>query len=282
MISIIIPTLNEEKYLPRLLKSIKNQDYQDYEIIIADAGSTDKTIEIAKKYNCKIVPGGSPAVGRNNGAKAAKGEYLLFLDADVILEKNFLKNLLQEFNNSNADIATSYIVPLSNKKIDFILHNTVNVYFRATQKIYPHAPGFCILVKKDIHHAVNGFDEKIKLAEDHDYVRRAKNYGRFKVVRFPKILVSTRRLDTDGRINIAVKYLLCEMHRIIIGEVKTNIFNYQFAHYDKKRKQVKIPKYILQKIEKTIIQFFKKNKILPEIENKLSKIESKIKIKTKK
>ena len=63
MLSIVIPALNEEKYLPLLLESIKRQSFFDYEIILADAGSKDKTIEIAKKYNCVIVGGGLPANG---------------------------------------------------------------------------------------------------------------------------------------------------------------------------------------------------------------------------
>ena len=67
--SIIIPTYNEEEYLPVLLDSIKEQDFDDYEIIVADANSTDKTVEIAKDYGCIVVEGGLPAVGRNNGAK---------------------------------------------------------------------------------------------------------------------------------------------------------------------------------------------------------------------
>lgn len=92
--SIIIPTLNEEKFLPRLLDSIKKQDSKDYEIIVADAGSKDATVEIAKKYRCKIVQGGLPAKGRNEGAKIAQGDLLLFLDADVQLPSDFLKNSL--------------------------------------------------------------------------------------------------------------------------------------------------------------------------------------------
>lgn len=58
MISIIIPTWNEENYLPKLLECIKKQTYRDYEVIVADANSTDNTKAIAKKYDCKIVKGG--------------------------------------------------------------------------------------------------------------------------------------------------------------------------------------------------------------------------------
>ena len=91
MISIIIPAYNEEKYLPKLLECIKKQTYKGYEIIVADAGSKDRTGQIAKKYGCKVVKGGMPAVGRNNGAKVAKGNILLFLDADVQINRDFIK-----------------------------------------------------------------------------------------------------------------------------------------------------------------------------------------------
>ena len=99
MLSIIIPTLNEEYHLPLLLSSIKEQqkDPPDYEIIIADAGSKDKTLEIAKSFGCKITKGGLPAKGRNEGAKIAQGDLLLFLDADTILPENSLKRFLTEF-----------------------------------------------------------------------------------------------------------------------------------------------------------------------------------------
>ncbi len=78
MLSIIIPTLNEENYLPLLLESIKKQNFNDYEIIVADAGSTDKTLEIAKNYGCITMAGGLPAKGKNEGAGMAKGDLLFF------------------------------------------------------------------------------------------------------------------------------------------------------------------------------------------------------------
>lgn len=93
MLSIIIPALNEEKFIPLLLESIKKQDFQDYEIIVADAGSKDKTVEISKNYNAAIVMGGLPAKGRNEGAKIARGDLFLFLDADVILPEYFFPRL---------------------------------------------------------------------------------------------------------------------------------------------------------------------------------------------
>ena len=65
---------DEEEYLPVLLDSIKEQSFKDYEIIVADANSTDRTREIAEEYGCTVVDGGMPAVGRNRGPEVAKGE----------------------------------------------------------------------------------------------------------------------------------------------------------------------------------------------------------------
>ena len=107
MLSIIIPTKNEEHYLPLLLNSIKRQKYSGpMELIVADAGSTDKTVAIAKKFGAKVVKGGHPGVGRNAGAKVAKGELFLFLDADVVLPPGFLKRNLAEFKRRESKTAS--------------------------------------------------------------------------------------------------------------------------------------------------------------------------------
>ena len=108
MLSIVIPTLNEEKHLKKHLESIKKQDFDNCEIIVADAGSSDKTKKIAKDFGCKITKGGTPAQGRNEGAKQARGSLLLFLDADVALTKNSLLKVLKEFKERKLKIATFF------------------------------------------------------------------------------------------------------------------------------------------------------------------------------
>ncbi|MDL2246348.1 glycosyltransferase [Methanobrevibacter sp. OttesenSCG-928-K11] len=206
-ISIIIPTFNEEEYLPVLLESIKNQTYQDYEIIVADAESDDKTVEIAKKYNCKIVEGGLPGVGRNNGAKIAEGELLLFLDSDLKLPKNYLIKVVHEFTSENIGIGITQMEPLSKKTEDIILHNLANWFMIATEKIKPHGAGcYGIIAKKSLHEKCDGFDETLNFGEDTDYIERLAKKERFKVLRGPKIGVSTRRLEEEGLYTLLRQY----------------------------------------------------------------------------
>ena len=98
MLSIVIPTYNEEEYLPRLLASIRSQRFEGYEIVVADARSTDRTRQIAERFGARVVEGGMPGPGRNLGAVAAKGDLLLFLDADVILpDTDWLAGKVEQF-----------------------------------------------------------------------------------------------------------------------------------------------------------------------------------------
>lgn len=242
MISIIVPTYNEENFLPKLLRSIKRQTYRNKEVIVADARSADKTREIAEFYGAKVVEGGPVAVGRNNGTEHAKGDIILFLDADVVLpDASFLWQTVQEFERRRLGIATCLPVPISTQKIDHVFHDFFNVYTKLLGAMMPHTPGFCIMVRRGIHEKIGGFDEKIKLAEDHDYASQAVKFGKFGILKSRKIPVSIRRFAKDGHIKVAMKYIFCELHRMTLGSVKNDFFNYKFG-YDKEMRQASLKK----------------------------------------
>lgn len=230
MISIIIPAYNEEKYLPKLLERIKKQSYTSYEIIVADADSKDKTREIAKKNGCRIVKGGMPAAGRNQGAKAAKGDILLFLDADSLIDSDFLKNSLQDFMARKLDIAGTYLKPLSGKLIDRIFLGIFNVWVYATQFFYPNACGSGIFCKKWLHEKANGFDEGILLSEDMDYAKRCGKLGKFRIIKNASVIYSMRRYDKEGRFKVGLKLLLSAFYRLFFGEIKSDVFKYNLRY----------------------------------------------------
>jgi glycosyltransferase involved in cell wall biosynthesis len=237
MISIIIPALNEEDYLPLLLESIKRQKVFEHEIILADAGSKDKTLEIAKQYGCIITPGGLPGRGRNLGAKVAKGEFILFLDADCVLPDDFFEKFLFEAKTRNLDIAGFCLVPSpKNKLSSFLLNVFYNQPIVLLESALPHA-AMGIFVKKDIFEKAGGFDEDVKLAEDHYFVRRAIKLfkSKFGIIKSTEIFVSDRRFKTDGWFSTGIKFLLCELHMIFLGPVKSDIFKYKFDHHKKKK-----------------------------------------------
>ncbi|MDI6642623.1 MAG: glycosyltransferase, partial [Candidatus Hodarchaeaceae archaeon] len=96
VISVIIPTLNEGKYLDRTLLAIKGQRYGgEVEIIVSDSSSEDDTQEIARRYGAKVIASErrGPAAGRNRGAQAAKGDILVFIDADTTPSENLFARI---------------------------------------------------------------------------------------------------------------------------------------------------------------------------------------------
>jgi len=229
-LSIIIPTFNEERYLPKLLNSIKKQNYKNYEIIVADNNSKDKTRQIAREYGCKLTEGGLPPVARNNGAKLAKGDLLLFLDADVVLPKNFLESCIDEFKKRKLDSATCLFKLKGNKLIDKVILFVGNAIIFSAQYFDPHCTGAFILCKKRIFNKLGGFNERLKQAEDHDFVKRSVKIGKFGSLK-KSLFLSMRRFEKEGRANVLKKYFKSEVYRKIKGEIDSDIFEYEYGKF---------------------------------------------------
>jgi glycosyltransferase involved in cell wall biosynthesis len=230
MLSVVIPTFNEEKYLPCLLHALRQQTYPPYEIIIADAHSSDRTRTAALRHSCRVVPGGRPAQGRNAGARGARGDYLLFLDADVTVGPTFLQDLMHQVRHHRLAVASGFITPESNRPIDNLMVLVSNLYHYAMQRISPHASGFYIIVRKSLHDQIGGFNERLFLTEDHDYVVRAARHGKFKYLRFPQVTFSVRRFNKEGRARLVWKFFVLEIYRMF-KEVRRELVRYEFGKF---------------------------------------------------
>ncbi len=225
--SVVIPTKDEEKYLPKLLVILRTQTLQPKEIIVADACSTDATRDIALNLGARVVDGGLPSVGRNAGAAVASGELLLFLDADVDLSSNdIFERVISEFARRDLDLAT---VDVANNKISVKLYNW---YVRLWSAKHPHLPGFFILAKRTLHDKIKGFDETVIFLEDHDYGYRAvKQAGaRFAFLNSARIGISFRRFARDGFIIPVTQYILAELYYFVFGPIRHNLFRYRFGY----------------------------------------------------
>ncbi|MCK4809287.1 MAG: glycosyltransferase [Candidatus Aenigmarchaeota archaeon] len=234
-LSIIIPTLNEGQYLSKLLKSIKIQTYKDYEIIVSDSNSDDKTVDVAKSFGARVFIDDrkGPGHGRNCGAKIARGKYLLFLDADVILPiKTFLEDFLTEIKTKKLQLANCFhfLYPFDVKDIpaDILL----NLYFKARSYISPVVPGFFIFIKKDLFDDLSGFDETIAVCEDTEFVRRAYEHADFKMLN-QYIYFSNRRLNHEGRLKLFFVYTYLTFQDVLPAFLSKLEVDYKFGHYDK-------------------------------------------------
>jgi glycosyltransferase involved in cell wall biosynthesis len=255
-VTVIIPTLNEGKCLPRLLESIRKQDFDDFEIVVADAHSTDDTVQTARRYGARVVVGGLPGVGRNRGAKQAQGEFLFFLDADVKLPRDFLRKAYNEMQERFLDLATCEMRPLSSLRLDRVLYKGANLIIKMGQHTrYPHAPGYCILISKRLFERIGGFDESLRLAEDHDLVVRASRFRPLRVLTSTTASVDVRRLRKEGRLNYAAKNVHVEIHRLLLGKiVDDNTIEYQFGDFGRVNTASKLRK-VEQRIHRMEMQY---------------------------
>ena len=228
-LSIVIPTLNEASLLPGLLDALQAQTRPPDEVIVADAGSKDGTPELALARGARVVRGGMPGPGRNAGAREAQGDVFLFLDADVLPHPDFLELALNEFEQTDYVVATCLTEALSDDLSDKIIIEATNLYLQIIMSVSPRAPGFCIFARRAVHQAIAGFDETLKMSEDHDYVRRAAQHGEFGLLTSARMPVSMRRLEKEGLIGLALKYLWCEMYALAGKPIRSMPFEYEFG-----------------------------------------------------
>lgn len=194
MISVIIPAHNEESYIEDTIKSIKEQSFKDYEIIVVCDGCTDNTLEKVKKLANKIIvlkTRKGPAIAKNEGAKRASGNLLVFLDADTKITEGLLKDI----NSNEFSVGTAKIKPSNDKfkhKLMMFLKNNILCPFGVSNGII-----FCN--KKDFE-SINGFPS-VNKGEDGSLVRKLKNNGKFYISNYP-VISSTRRFDKKGYFNV--------------------------------------------------------------------------------
>jgi glycosyltransferase involved in cell wall biosynthesis len=221
LVSVIIPTFNEEKHLPFLLECLFTQGYSKLEVIVADNNSTDGTRTVCRDFNVPVVRGGLPGAGRNSGARYAKGRYLLFLDADTRVSKNFIASLLCRLQHLPLEAASCAFYPDSGGWALRWIHEVSNWYFWLTTRLgFPHCIGGCLIVRRGVHEAIGGFDESVRVAEDQDYVRRVARVARYGFLLRPAVSISTRRFVSEGAFSLCIKWIFIELHRLAIGEIR--------------------------------------------------------------
>jgi glycosyltransferase involved in cell wall biosynthesis len=199
-ISVIIPTLNEEKSIELCLKSICSQNTNlAYEVIVSDCKSEDKTLEIAEKYADKIVFSEHKSIGitRNTGAKVSKGRYLVFIDADTVIPKNYLEKVAEKFSDSSLlGFSAGFIFSKRNPQL-ILIEKFTNSYLAFRDKVrLTTLLGFNICVRKNAFTLINGFRD-VPL-EDGDFSIRLRRKGKVKYFTDFFVITSSRRLEEMG------------------------------------------------------------------------------------
>lgn len=197
-ISVIIPALNEEAYIRHPLAGLKRQSFKRFETIVVDSMSDDRTAEIARK-RARIITDKRMGISsaRNRGAKAAKGEILVFIDADTKPTAGLLKEYCRIFKDEETVAASGPILPLENTniwvKIGYLIVS--NFFVRATIALgMPSLVGSNFAVRKSAFKKVGGFNPKLRTYEDWDLSLRLSRLGKITYDKKAVVHTSARRV----------------------------------------------------------------------------------------
>jgi len=202
MISIVIPTLNEEKSIGLTLNNLTKVSYSEYEVIVVDGYSCDDTPKIVKNYDGVrlFTTEKGRANQMNHGAKKAKHKYILFLHADTLLNPSCLESLRLAIKSE--DISWGWFpIKLNNSKLIYkVIEKFANLRAELTgTPLGDHA----IFVRKDIFEKVGGYPA-IPLMEDLELVKKIKNIDKGMRVNSP-VTTSVRRFESSGILRTFIK-----------------------------------------------------------------------------
>lgn len=201
--SVIIPTLNEEGYLPDLLTDLSHQSFTDFEVIHVDAQSEDATVQLAKNFSKSLTlhqytsDKRNVSYQRNFGAQKATAQWLIFMDADNRLPQYFLEGIKYQLSkNKDIDVFTTWVKIDSGSSMPKAIEQIINLSLEMYKKMKrPVAFGALLGSRKKIFETIT-FDENQKVFEDGLFVNEAVSAGHtFKVLREPRFILSLRRIQ---------------------------------------------------------------------------------------
>ena len=170
LVSIVIPTYNNEKTIEKCIKTLKNQTYKNIEIIVVDNLSKDKTKEICKKLKVSFISKKSSRTqARNIGILKSRGKFILNLDSDMYFPKNLVSECIKKIDNYDA-----LIIP--EKSIGKGFWSKVRIFERSLYLENKNIES-ARFVKKDVLKKVKGYDETLNFGEDWDIHDRIKKSG---------------------------------------------------------------------------------------------------------
>jgi len=221
--SVVIPAYNEEKYIYETLRALRNQTFQDFEVIVKDGDSKDRTTETAQKFADKVVraPDQSAADARNQGARYAKGDTLVFIDADTFLPIEALERFNKLLGKEDVVGVSCRKIPLNRGFLDRLLYEFVNFSTYVSCKLkLGGAHGNCMLIRRPVFEQIGGFNPDIIVAEEQDLVRRALRFGHYMFLLDFYVAENPRRLQRWGRLRLYITWFVGMWTSFKVGKNK--------------------------------------------------------------
>ena len=248
--SVVIPTLNEENFLPNLLESLVRQTDKNFDVTVVDGSSKDKTVKVAKSFARRlpklqviVSEKASLPLQRNMGAAATKGSWLVFVDADSVLFPHFIERITQFIEEKKPSLFTTWLRPDSDTPGDANIALLGNLIFEmalTTHRPLPSGP--MTVVTREAFDYVGGYNERHAFNEDVDFSIRVMK-AHFPVDVIPETLYvwSLRRLRHQGTLKMIQQYILSALPVLFFNRpLKSLPGGYIMGGhpYDKKKKVI--------------------------------------------
>lgn len=214
-VSIVIPAFNEEKLLPRTLSHLQaslREASIEAKIVVTDNNSTDATAKVARSLGAEVVfePVNQIARARNAGAARATGEFLIFVDADTLVEAETLRQAIDALETGEVCAGGALVrgeTPFTGFAVFLVAFWT---WLSRTRQLAAGAFVFC---RRDAFEAVGGFDESVYAGEEVWFAMRLKEWGRARGLRFhliehPPVQTSARKSAMFGNWQLFLQFLI--------------------------------------------------------------------------
>ena len=230
-ISVVIPALNEEKYISYCLTSLLNQTIKAHEIIVADGESKDQTVSIAQQMGAKVlkVIKGNVTIARNRGAKMAQGNIIVCADADTIYNPDHLEKIIGDYRKDKDIVCVGGIGKFEKNPWWMYMAWELAYYFcrfiNRISGLTVYIPAYCMSYTKEVFESIKGYREYLDFGGDEiDILSRLKKRGR---VYFDPTLrphPSSRR-SSVGFFSIFIKHTLIDyyLNLLLAGIFKKTI-----------------------------------------------------------
>lgn len=231
--SVVIPCLNEEEYLPRLLHNLSRQTYRHFEVYVVDGSSEDNTPSLVTDYPAnyplKLITTTKRNVSyqRNLGAHQSSGPVLVFFDADTQIPKNFLEKIHHAFETKRPHLLTTWMAADSHRAADQLVATGSNLLIEIGRIVgVVGSFGAMIAIKRGVFDDIGGFDEQTKFSEDRQIVQTAVDYNyQFIILQKPKFIYSLRRFRSEGTLEALLDSIRANL------EIASNGFHTEKINY---------------------------------------------------
>jgi glycosyltransferase involved in cell wall biosynthesis len=242
MISVVIPTYNEERNIERCLKALSEQTIprEDYEIIVVDGQSSDRTVEIAERYADRVIQQESKGVGgaRNDGVRAARGDVIVTTDADCVPYEEWLEVVREHFRNEEVIAVTGVLDPFDYEGLRRYESYIYRLLFQLSNQLltvfaivgYYHLCGANSAFHRDTFLEIGGYQD-LPYSDDVEIYKRLKPHGKMILDSRMKVYYSIRRIKKMSLIRYIYQITKNDFVTMVMG-VKPTDDSYARQEYE--------------------------------------------------